>query len=160
MFFRLIFLKYFEDAQIPKNFAALDKDENFEYVALFRRFSPQLHHYLYTDTIYGCVYADPVCAIYQKTDALVQGDHFKNLSSQETGIISSFISRIFNPLYAEPDYTEFDVGLLAAEYYQAVGMITLAKERVNLYLYNHPNDAAALELQKSLNTFTPKSSMS
>ena len=150
------FVKYFEDAQVPDKFAALDKKENFEYVALFRRFSPQLHHYLYTDTIYGCVYADPVCAIYQKTDSLAQGDHFKNLSAKATSDFAVIISKLFNPLYTEPDYTEMDVSLQAAEYYQSVGMITAAKQRVNLYLYNHPNDASALELQKTLNTFTPK----
>lgn len=153
------FVKYFENAQIPEKFAALDKEENFKYVVLFRRFSPQLHHYLYTDTIYGCVYADPVCAIYQKTDSLARGDHFKDLSASETSNTATALSKILNPLYNEPDYTEYDIGLQAAEFYRTVGMISLAKERVNLYLYNHPNDATAIELQKSLNTFTPKSSV-
>lgn len=148
------FNEYFTNAQVPEKFYTLDKKEDFDYVVLFRNFSPQLHHYLYTDTIYGCVYADPVCAIYQKTDSLAGGDHFQNLKSWETTTSATLMSKIFNPFYSEPDYESVDVNYEAASYYKSVGVLSLARKRVNLFLYNHPNDKRALELQKSLNTFT------
>ena len=149
------FKDYFTNAQVPEKFQELDKKEKFEYVVLFRNFSPQLHHYLYTDTVYGCVYADPVCAIYQKTDALAQGDHFQSLKTWESSKSATLISKLFNPFYAERNYEAFGINLQAAQYYKSVGVLSLARKRVNLYLSNHPNDESALELQKSLNTFTP-----
>jgi hypothetical protein len=148
------FESYFTNAQVPEKFQRLDQKEQFEYVVLYRNFSPQLHHYLYTDTIYGCVYADPICAIYQKTDDLAQGDHFAPLQEVETSIIASLISSIFNPLYQQKDYTQIDVNLAAAEFYKSAGVLSLARKRVNLYLSAYPNDASAFELRKSLNTFT------
>ncbi len=150
------FRTYFENAQVPEKFLALDETEKFDYVVLFRKFSPQLHSYLYRDTLYGCIYADPICAIYQKTDSLVQGDHFLNLKNSATSSWGLRLSQVFNPLYTQPDYADYDVGLQAAEYYMSVGMISLAKQRVSLYLYNYPNSAAALALQERLNTFVPK----
>jgi len=151
------FRAYFENAQVPEKFIELDKKEQFEYVVLFRKFSPQLHHYLYTDTVFGCIYADPVCAIYQKTDSLAQGDHFRSLQDVPSRGMARGISTFFYPLYEQPEFETYDVGLEAAEYYMSVGMITLAKQRLSNYLYNHPNDAAAIALQERLNTFTPKS---
>ncbi len=149
------FKTYFTNAQIPEKFYELDQKEQFDYVVLFRNFSPQLHHYLYTDTLYGCVYADPICAVYQKTDTLAQGDHFHNMKSRPTSIWAVSLSTLLNPLYQEPNYEDYNVDKQAAAYYKSVGEISLARRRINSYLYNHSNDESALELQKSLNTFTP-----
>ncbi len=149
------FTEYFINAQVPEKFYELDKKEQYEYVVLYRNFSPQLHHYLYTDTVYGCVYADPICAIYQKTDTLAQGDHFRQPASRQTSTLATAINTVFNPFFEPKDYEALDVGLQAASYYQMVGEPSLAQKRLNLYLYHNPNDATAIELQKSLNTFTP-----
>jgi hypothetical protein len=147
IFSTAFFDKYLQIVNKPEIFIDTDKKENFEYVVLFRRSTEALHHYLYNDSIYGCVFADPVAAVYQKTDDLPAGDFFAACKPIRQSTFAATVSTIFNPFYKPFDYDAVNYDYEAAAFYINVGKISLAEKRINQFLQVNPQNEAANELK-------------
>lgn len=146
VFSTAFFENYFQVANDPKQFHLLDQKMNFKHVVLYRQSHQALHRYLYTDSIYACVYADPVAMVYSKTDSFSRNDIFSRPPEFEQSSLAFMISKVFNPFYAPFDYSELDIDWMAGQYYYQVGRILLSEARIRTYLSNHPEDQNALNL--------------
>lgn len=134
----------------PEAFLKKDSMYQFEYVVLYRKANELLHQYLYNDSIYACVYADPVACIYQKTDNFPQNDFFSNCVPVSHSIFSNFVNKLFNPMYEPFDYDNANFDLEAASFYTMVGKITFAEKRVNQFLIAYPQNQDAITLKNSI----------
>jgi hypothetical protein len=150
VFSTAFFENYFQVANDPKQFHMLDQKMNFKHVVLYRQSHQALHRYLYTDSIYACVYADPVAMVYSKTDSFSRNDIFSRPPEFEQSSLALLISKIFNPFYSPFDYSELDIDWMAGQYYFQVGRILLAEARIRTYLNNHPDDQNAQNLIKEI----------
>lgn len=134
----------------PESFLKEDHIYQFDYVVLYRKANEILHQYLYNDSIYACVYADPVACIYQKTDNLPHNDFFSNCNSITQNNFSIFINKLFNPMYEPYDYDNANFDLEAASFYTMVGKITFAEKRINQYLIAYPQNLDAIALKNTI----------
>jgi hypothetical protein len=132
------------------SFFMLDKKENFQYVVLYKTIHENLHFALYNDSIYACVYADKVAAVYQKTDSFSRGDIFSLPPQKPVNSIAFVINKIFNPFYQRYTLTADQNDLYAAEYYLSTGKIILARNRIDAYVNNYPDDEAGKDLRKKI----------
>lgn len=134
----------------PQSFLKEDSIYQFDYVVLFRNAYDRLHQYLYNDSVYACVFADPVACIYQKTDNLPHGDFFSNCIPVAQGNFSFFVNRLFNPLYKPHDYDNANFDFEAATYYTMVGKISFAEKRINQFLFAYPQNENAIALKNTI----------
>ncbi len=144
------FEKYLGIINDPAKYYALDQKEHFEYVVLYRRSNEALHQYLYNDSIYACVFVDPVAAVYQKTDNIPPGDIFRPCYTVSNHIFADIVNKVFNPLYQSYDYDHANYDFEAASYYTNVGKISLAEKRINQYLYMNPANQDAINLKNQV----------
>ncbi|MCC7029720.1 MAG: hypothetical protein IT257_05385 [Chitinophagaceae bacterium] len=152
IFSTAFFEQYLQIINDPAVFKEVDQKENFDYVVLFRRSNGPLHHYLYNDSVYGCVFADPVAAVYQKTDVLPQGDFFQTCKPIPSTAFASAVTKVFNPFYQPYDYDAVNYDYEAASFYTNAGKISLAEKRINQFLTVHPQSESAIELKSQIMT--------
>lgn len=144
------FDQYLEIINRPEKFHELDIKEHFDYVVLYTRSNEALHQYLFNDSVYACTYADPVAAIYEKTDNIPSGDFFQSGKAIPTSAFSNILNHIANPWYECFDYEQLNTDYEAAAYYTLVGKISLAEKRINQYLYVFPDNENALQLKNQI----------
>ena len=144
------FDQYLEIINRPEKFHELDQKENFDYVVLYTRSNEALHQYLFNDSVYACTYADPVAALYEKTDNIPSGDFFQSGKAIPTSNFATALNHIANPLYESFDYEQLNTDYEAAAYYTLVGKISLAEKRINQYLYAFPENENALQLKNQI----------
>ncbi len=111
-----------------------DSTWNYRYAMIYRPQFTNLHRYLYHDSNWVQVYADPVAAVYVK-NSNDNREIIENTASgrrSEEGIfyaapnipssgISYALSKLFWPLYEEnTDILEYDSNLIAAQYFRSV----------------------------------------
>lgn len=144
------FATYFKVANDPKLFHQLDEQKNFKTVVLYRNSHEALHRYLYTDTIFACVFVDPVAAVYMKTDQFNSGDIFATPQAVENGIMAKLVSTLFNPFYKSFPYETLNVDLEAARYYLTVGRVILAENRLQHFLIEHPENIESIAIQQEI----------
>lgn len=150
------FTSYFKIANDPKLFHQLDEQRNFQTVVLFRNSHEALHRYLYTDTIFACVFADPVAAVYRKTDHFNSGDVFSAPQAVETGNLANLVATLFNPFYQSFPYESLNVDLEAARYYLTVGRVILAENRLKHFLSEHSENSESIAIQKEITQIKSK----
>ncbi|RYD51326.1 MAG: hypothetical protein EOP52_10000 [Sphingobacteriales bacterium] len=150
------FENYLHAVNDPTAFHALDSTLHFEYAVVYRNSLPRLHAYLYTDTVYACVFADPVVAIYQKTDNAPGGDIFSPPPPAIASPLARTISTVFNPLFSVPDDTDQNLDKEAARYYLNVGALKEARTRIQSYFIEFPEDEEAQEIMEAIKRVQPR----
>ena len=132
------------------SFHTEDLKQQWRYVVLHRNSHPNLHAYLYNDSVYACTYVDPVCAVYEKTDSFQRGDIFSLPPANEPSALATGISTLFHWGYQPYDPSEDNADYAAADYYYTVGLISAAENRINRWrsLYSSPEaDSLYLRIQ-------------
>lgn len=127
------FSHYLQVMNNTDSFHAEDVKQQWRYVVLYRNSHPNLHAYLYNDSVYACTYVDPVCAVYEKTDSFQRGDIFSLPAVQEPSALATGISTLFNWAYKPYDPTEDNIDYTAADYYYQVGLLSAAENRINAW---------------------------
>jgi hypothetical protein len=127
------FSHYLQVMNNTDSFHLEDIKQNWRYVVLHRNSHPNLHAYLYNDSVYACTYVDPVCAVYEKTDDFQRGDIFSFAAFNEPSALATGISNLFNWAYKPYDPAEDNIDYAAADYYYQVGLISAAENRINAW---------------------------
>ncbi len=106
-------------------------------VVILRHTNTQLHSYLFNDSLFACVYVDPVAAVYEKTDDFTRDDIFTSVQPVPRSGYSRIMQLILAPWHGSYNYDQYDVDIDAAEYYFAVGRLQIAENRLmaSEYLY-------------------------
>ncbi|MEO8211459.1 MAG: hypothetical protein ABI840_12945, partial [bacterium] len=134
----------------PYEFHKLDLVQHFEYVVLYRPQFKELHSYLYNDSVYACVYVDPVAAVYSKTDHFSRDDIFSKCKPVKASFFSGVINHILNPFYSKYDNSTFDFDYAAAEYYKDVNQFDLARKRAEKIIANGKEKDRGFEMLGSI----------
>ena len=144
------FNQYLQESEIPDKFHALDLKEKFDYVVLFRNNHPNLHAYLYNDSIYACTYIDAVAAVYEKTDEFTRDDIFTPCKPIESSAFAITLSTLFKPTYTTYDYDALNTDFEAAAYYLTVFQPSKAEKRINQYLALYPDNTQAQNIKNQI----------
>ncbi len=150
IFSSAFFNNYLEIINKPEKFHELDQKEKFDYVVLYARSNEALHQYLFNDSIYACTFADPVAAVYEKTDIIPPGDLFEASRPIPTSGFANALNHLANPFYESFDYEHLNTDYEAAAYYALVGKVSLAAKRIDQYLYVYPQDKRAIQLKNQI----------
>ncbi len=102
------------------------------------------------------MFADPVVAVYQKTDNAPGGDIFSQPSPPTASPLARALSTIFNPLFSVPDDADRNLDKEAARYYLNVGALKKARARIQRYFVEFPEDEEAQELLEAIERVQPR----
>ncbi len=119
-------------------------------VVLDRNSTSPLHKYLYNDSIYTCVYVDPLVAVYEVSDTYTQEDIFTTPRAIPRSKTAELIQCILSPWYTSYNYDFYDHNLLAAEYYIEVGRIPIAEHRLSQSIERFGKTQRSKELSEKI----------
>jgi tetratricopeptide (TPR) repeat protein len=141
------FTTFAEAVTYPDEFVKQDSIYHFSYVVLYRPQFAALHNYLFNESRFKLVFADPVAAVYvPKTSGDSLTVNFSKPKRVEASLFSFGFSKLFNPFYKPFDYAKVDNDLLAATYFLSAGQLDEAEKYARKSATNNIENFRSLKM--------------